>query len=178
MWQLILGPVLGTFGGLLNRWIDLKGEKQKADERDKERSHELAVMDKEYALAERRATIEAAMRESEADARAFEASYQFQNDKLLPSGSKLSPAQRWLALGVDAFSRMIRPMATVWYQLVLGGVFIWAALELKRRGLEAMSSNQLGLLVSDLVYSIVGLAETTLLWWFGIRGISKRGSGK
>lgn len=174
MWQLILGPILGTVGGLFNRWLDLKGEKQKADERDKERAHELAVMEKEFVLAERKATIEAAIRESEAAARAFEASYQFQNDKLLPDGSKLSPAQRWLALAIDAFSRLIRPASTVWYQLVLAGVFIWAALELRRRGLEALTSKQLGLLVADLVYSIVALAETTLLWWFGIRGLSKR----
>lgn len=178
MWQLILGPILGTVGGLFNRWIDLKGEKQKADEREKERSHELAVMDKEYAIAERRATLEASIRESEADARAFEASYQFANDRLLPEGSKLSPAQRWLALGVDAFSRLIRPMSTVWYQLALGGVFVWSALELRQRGLEALSAEQFGALVSEIIYSIVALAETTLLWWFGIRGTSKRGSQK
>lgn len=178
MWQLILGPILGTVGGLFNRWIDLKGEKQKAEERKEERAHELAVMDKEYALAERRATLEASIRESEADARAFEASYQFANDRLLPEGSKLSPAQRWLALGVDAFSRLIRPMATVWYQLALGGVFVWSALELRQRGLEALSAEQFGALVSEIIYSIVALAETTLLWWFGIRGTSKRGNQK
>ena len=178
MWQLILGPILGTVGGLFNRWLDLKGEKQKAEEREKERGHELAVMDKEYALAERKATLEASIRESEADARAFEASYQFANERLLPDGTKLTPGQRWLALGVDAFTRLIRPTSTVWYQLALAGVFVWSALELRRRGMDALSAEQLGTLVSEIVYSIVAIAETTLFWWFGIRGTSKRGAAK
>lgn len=174
MWQLILGPILGTFGGLLNRWLDLKGEKQKAEERKEERAHELLVMDKEYALAERKATLEASMRQDEIAAESFSDSYKFANERLLPEGTKLTPGQKWLALAIDAFTRLIRPAATVWYQFALTGVFVWAAMELKRRGLSALTSEQFGALTAEIIYSIVGLAETTLLWWFGIRGPSKK----
>ncbi len=168
MWQLILGPVLGTFGGLVQKFFEGR-------EKAAERQHELAVMDKEAELADRRLKIEQEIKTEQFDAAAFAASYNFANDRLLPEGAKLSKLQTWVALLVDSFSRLIRPMATVWYQLALAGVFCWAAYELNRINASVLDPEEMQTIVREIVFSIIGTSETVLFWWFGIRGMSKRG---
>lgn len=174
MWQLIAGPVLGVIGGLMTRWLDIKAEKQKAEERDKERGHELAVMDKEYILAERQARHESDMRIEEDDAKSFGQSYRVFSERL-SEGVKLTKTQTNWALACDVFNRIIRPISTVYYQLGVAVLFSWSAWELRRRGIDAMTTEQISRVVSEIIYSIIAMAETTLFWWFGIRGSSKRG---
>lgn len=168
MWQLILGPVLGTLGGIATKWME--GKEKKAD-----RAHELAVMDKEAELADRRLKIEGELKREEMDAATFSASYQFNNTNLTPEHAKLSKGQLWLAIFVDALNRLIRPLMTVWYQFALAGCFIWAALLLHRLGIGALDAKEAQSMMHEIVYSVIGTAETILLWWFGIRGSSKRG---
>lgn len=168
MWQLILGPVLGTFGGIIQKYLESK-------EKAAERKHELDIMDKEAELADRRLKIEQEIKREQADAAAFSASYNFVNDRLLPDGGKLSKGQVWIALLVDALSRLIRPVATIWYQLALAGVFCWAAYELNRINAGLLDPTEMQAIVHEIIFSIIGTAETILLWWFGIRGMSKRG---
>jgi len=168
MWQLILGPLLGTIGGIATKWME--GKEKKAD-----RAHELAVMDKEAELADRRLKMEGELKREEMDAASFSASYQFNNDNLTPEHVKLSKGQLWLAIFVDALNRLIRPLMTVWYQFALAGCFIWAALLLQRLGVGALDVKEAQGMMHEIVYSVIGTAETILLWWFGIRGTSKRG---
>ena len=178
MWQLIAGPILGVVGGLMTRWLDIKAEKQKAEERDKERGHELAIMDKEFVLAERKATHESDLRIEEDDAASFGKSYEMFTERIVPEGARLTRTQTNFALGCDMINRLIRPLATIYYQLGVAVLFSWAAWELHRRGVDALTTEQLGKVTSEIIYSIIAMAETTLFWWFGIRGASKRGLAK
>lgn len=174
MIQLILGPILGTVGGLFTKWLDLKAEKQKAAERDKERAHELTVMDREYTLAEKKLKIESDLKMDEQDAAAFGESYKIFTDKLTPDGAKLKGKQLSFALFIDGFNRLVRPASTVYYQLGVAVLFSWSAWELHLRGVDALTTEQFGGIVTDIIYSIIAMAETTLFWWFGIRGSSPR----
>jgi hypothetical protein len=177
MWQLILGPLLGTAGGLLTKWIDLKEKKIDLEEKQREREHELAVMEKEYILAEKKMTVESSLRLSEQDAATFNESYKIFTDKLTPDGAKLTKKQLSLTLLVDAFNRLIRPISTVYYQLGVAALFSWSAWELHIRGVDALTAEQFGAITTEIIFSIIGMAQTTLFWWFGIRGGSSRAGG-
>lgn len=167
MWQLILGPILGTAGGLVQKWFDSR-------EKVADRAHELALMDKEIAMADKRADIEKELAREAADSAAFSSSYQYANESLLPGDVKLNSKQTWLALGVEALTRSIRPVATIWYQLALAGVFSWTAYELSKVNGAMLDPTKMQGMLTEIVYSIIGTAETTLFWWFGIRGTSRR----
>ena len=169
MWQLILSPIIGLFGGFLTKWMDLKAEKQKADERAAERSHELLVMDKEYLLAEKKMKVESDLKVEELDAAALGESYKMFTDKMVPDGTKFTRKQISWALVIDGFNRIIRPISTIYYQLLVAVLFSWSAWELHVRGVDALTTAQFGVLVTEIIFSIIGMAQTTLFWWFGTR---------
>lgn len=164
MWQLILGPIVGFLGSTVQKYFEQK-------EKAADRAHELAIMDREADYADRRLKVEQEMAVEKADAAAFGASYRYANDQLLPAGQKLTRGQTWLALLIDAFTKLIRPATTTWYQVAVAGVFAWCAWKVGGKIDQAVASQ----IMKEVIFSIIGLAETTLLWWYGIRGMSKRG---
>ncbi len=178
MWQLILGPVLGVFGSAIEKWFALKEVQEKAKEKALDRAHELAVMEKESDLALKRITVEAEVKQSQAEQESFKTSYSFDSDRLTPDGAKLSRGMLWFTVIGDFFCKMIRPVSTVWYQLAVAAIFSWSALELRRRGVEALTTEEFGAVFSHIIYSVIGMAETTLFWWYGIRRMSTAGKGK
>ncbi len=173
-WQLLLGPILGTFGGLAQGWLELKKERARADERALDRAHDLAVMDKEADLATRRLTIEQDMRNAEAANNALLKSYDVAAKPMLPGGTKLSGWHKSLAVLCDAWSSVIRPASTTFYQVANVGVFAWSAYLLAMAGGEVVDQAFAQELVRECVLSIIGMAEMTLCWWYGARGLAKR----
>lgn len=164
----IIGPILGGLLGLGTKWLE--GREKAAD-----RSHELAVMDKEAALAASRLKLEGELRMEEADASAFAASYKFDNERLTPEGSRLSKGQLWLAIGIDALSKSVRPMSTIVYTGATFTILIWCLVSLNRAGQAGLTQAEMAQIVREVIYAIVYTSETILFWWFGIRGPSKRG---
>lgn len=167
MWQMILGPVLGAVGGLATKWLDSR-------EKEKDRAHELAVMDREAELADRRLKIEGELRREEAAEASFAASYQFNNERLVPEGAKLSKGQMWLAVFIDALTKSIRPCSTILYQFAIMGIFVWCAVELRRLNIDKLNPDEIHAIFREVIYTIIGTGETILLWWFGIRGTSRK----
>lgn len=174
-WQLIASPIIGAIGAIANTWLDIKKEKIKAEERAAERTHELLVMDRENEYAKEKLTIEAEMQREKDAGADFRASHENNNSPILPKGTRLNTTQTWLALGVDSLAAIIRPIATIYYQLALIGVMAWSAHLLVKVGMPLVEQTFAQELMRDCVYSIVGMAELTCTWWFGARGLSKRG---
>lgn len=174
MWQLIAGPLFGLIGSGIEKFAEYKQDKLKAEERERDRAHELAVMEKEATLALQKITVEGQIRQSEAEQRSFDASYQFNNENLIPEGTKLTGWKLGLVVLVEVFSKLIRPASTCWYQFLVAAVFSWSAWKLVNAGSEVFSQKEIAEIFRHIVFSIIGLAETTLMWWYGIRRMSKR----
>jgi hypothetical protein len=174
VWQLIAGPLFGLIGSGMEKFAEHKQDKLKAEERQKERVHDLAVMEKEASLAIQKTTVEGRIRQGEAEQKTFDESYRFNNDKLLPGDAELTPKQLNWIVAVEVVSKAIRPLSTVWYQVLVAVIFSWSAWKLTNASVEIFSLNEVATLYREVVFSIVGMAETTLLWWYGIRRMSKK----
>lgn len=174
MWQLIAGPILGLVGSAVEKYHEVKLEQLKIQERALDRAHELAVMSKESELALQQTTVQGEIAQDIEAARAFTASYNFANDTLIPEGAKLGRKQLNWVVAVEILSKAIRPLATIWYQLLIAAVFGWAAYKLASVGGEVFAGEEIAGIFREVVYSVIGMGETTLFWWFGIRRMSKK----
>lgn len=174
MWQLILGPILGIAGSVIEKVAEYKEAKLKAEERAKDRAHDLLVMDKEAELAIKKSTIEGQIRQDAAEQKTFSDSYKFNNDKLLPEDANLTPKQLNWIVAIEVLSKAIRPLTTVWYQLLIAVIFGWSAWQLVDAGSEAFSEKEIAGIFKEIIYSIIAMGETTLLWYYGIRRMSKK----
>lgn len=174
MWQLIMGPILGIVGSGIEKFAEHKQAQLKAEERAKDRAHELLFMDKEAELALKKSTVEGQIRQDAAEQQTFSDSYKFNNSKLLPDDANLTPKQLGWIVAVEVFSKSIRPLSTVWYQLLIAVVFGWSAWQLVDAGTAAFSQKEIASIFKEIVFSIIAMGETTLLWWYGIRRMSKK----
>lgn len=174
MWQLIAGPLFGLIGSGVEKFAEYKEDKLKAEEREKDRAHELAVMEKEATLAIQKTTVEGQIRQSEAEQKTFDRSYRFNNENLLPDNAEITGWKLGLVVLVEVFQKSIRPASTCWYQFLVAVVFSWSAWKLVNAGAEVISQKEIAEIFRHIVFSIIGMAETTLLWWYGIRRMSKK----
>ncbi len=174
MWQLILGPILGIVGSTIEKVTEYKTKQLEIKERALERDHDLAVMSKEADIAVNRITIEGEIAVGKIDAQTFQSSYKLNSDPLLPDDTKLSQRQVSWVLFVELFCRVIRPASTTMYQIFLAVIFGWAAWNVGKTGSTFFSGEEFKVMFREMVYSVIGIAETTLFWWYGIRRMSKK----
>ena len=174
MWQLILGPVLGILGSGIEKFTEYKQEQLKIAEREKERAHDLACMQMEADLAEKRTRVAGEMKVQEMETEAFAGSYNLMSESLLPKDVKLTEKQVSRVLFVELFCKIIRPLSTTLYQCFLAIIFGWAAFKINAMGATAFTDKEFVEIFKEVVFSVVAMAETTLLWWFGIRRMSKK----
>lgn len=174
MWQLIAAPILGIIGGAIEKYHEYKQEQLKAKERALDRQHELAVMDKEATLALKKLTVEGEIKQQAAEQQVFADSYKFNNDKLIPADAKLSKTQLNWVVAVEVISKAVRPLSTIWYQVLIAVIFGWSAWKLVDASTTVFSMKEIAEIYRQIVFSILGMGETTLLWWYGIRRMSKK----
>ncbi|MEW6488621.1 MAG: hypothetical protein AB1578_12015 [Thermodesulfobacteriota bacterium] len=174
-WSAVAGGLFGTVGSLAKGWLEARHEKQMAElrmqERDADRSHELAVMDREAEHAAHLASIEAAKEERVADLGALQTS-------LLQEAQGATWSAPWAArlggfwaglvgvgLGlVDIVRGLMRPLITTY---LLG---LTTALTVRvfgqMGGLDDAHAFDLLLKIVDMV---LFLSCTSVGWWFGSR---------
>jgi len=174
IWQLIAGPLFGILGGALEKFTEYKTKQLEMEERALDRAHDLAVLDKEAEIALKQVTIQGEIEVNRMDAQAFSDSYKMHSDSLIPEGAKLTSKQISRVLWVELFSRIIRPLATTLYQVFLACIFGWAAWNLAQTGSTMFDSSEFRVMFKEMIYSIIGMAETTLFWYFGVRRMSKK----
>lgn len=174
MWQLILGPILGLVGSTTQSYFDLKKSRLESEERNKDRIHQKEMLRLESELNIKEISVEQKFELDKIDAKTFSDSYKFGTDNLIKDDSKLTNGQRWWFVLIEVFTRLIRPSSTTFYQVVNVGFCIYFGYLLNKFGTTVFTENNIAELFKEMIYSMIGLGETTLLWWYGARGLSKR----
>jgi hypothetical protein len=155
------GAVTGLFGGLAQKWMGLKQQKQEAElridlaklslqEAKLEQDHALAMADKQLEITQSEGEIAAEIADSE----------------LL--GVSIVEASKDSGIGwVEGVKHLMRPVITV-FLLIQVEFILWAVWG-KVDGLNAMSADQQYELFSEIVAQMVFLTVTAVSWWFASR---------
>jgi hypothetical protein len=168
----VLGGITGVVGGWLKNRHDLKVMALKSRERQKERDHDIKIMDKEASAAEALATISMEEKKFAADMDTLKES--IKADRATYSEKWADKISGWpaaIAAGfmsfVDFIRGLIRPSVTVYFCYQLAR--LWR--DVKATFLIKMSENaELGnVLAVRIVDTILFLAGTSVGWWFGTR---------
>jgi len=188
MWE-VIGTVLtsavgggatGLLGVLLQRWFDHRKAvndremvKLQLDAAKETRRLELEFQERMASKAADvqalQAQLDAQARESEAAERSYVASVE--SDRATysaPSAQKQSRLVRWAMGLVDTIRGLMRPGITAYTLGMLTVVFLWVRELYGQMGLT-LTAAQVHELTQQAVGTIVYLAVTTTVWWFGVR---------
>jgi hypothetical protein len=159
----LLGPLLGFGSGWINKWMDSKAEAAKRD-------HEIAMrrVDGELMKLEAEAKIQVSRGEAEAktqvaESEAFGEAIRAEAVNRL-DGAKLSPAQTWVMVGLEALRGSVRPVLTIYLCILATMLYFKAA------GMAGMMDTvQAGELVREITIKILFIFEVSISFWFGTR---------
>lgn len=163
MLEMLGGGVLGSVLGGVFRLVP---EFLKAFDRKNERSHELAMFDRQCKLEEQRGQQKlseiGAQREADLDVGvidAFKAAIEQQTEMTKAAGGTIA-----------ALSASVRPIVTYWVLALWSFLHAWYCYETWRVGLDPMETFK-AMLTPDFAALVAG----TLNYWFIDRTLAKRG---
>jgi hypothetical protein len=174
MWQLIAGPLFGLIGSGVEKWAEHKENQRKDAERREERKHELDVMQFELDNAVTLEKLRGNEKRMTIDQQVFGDNIKAAAVSLIPEGQKLEGWMLGLTVCTEVFCKAVRPTSTVFYQIFVAAIFTWAAYNAVQQGAEVFAPEEYAQIVKEVIYSVIGMAETTLFWWYGIRRMSKK----
>lgn len=160
------GTIFGGIMGYFNRKADLEVKKLDLQAAADQRSHELAMRDKdaaimaqEWAARTKVAEIEGATASEQAGYAALAKSYEF---------AKPAPGSR-----MEAFSSFVRPFVSLAYFIVtsIGGAWI-VYYAFKVKGVEFTQAQWYDLVMFVLAW-VAFMAGSTIGWWFAMRPSGK-----
>lgn len=169
---ILSGGATGLLGVAFQRFADYKNKQLDLQQQEKQQNHELAMRDKdaaimaqEWAARTKVADIEAGAKVDAADAEAFAASYKL--EPAMYSGSaKPTKAQAWVLVLVDGLRGSVRPLLTVYLCVITTMTYLDARALL---GSTAYTTEQAFELTRLIVWTVLYLTTTCVLWWFGTR---------
>lgn len=172
----IFGGVLGAIGGVFQKWMDYRQQIKLAElqsiERNKERTHDLAVMDREAVQAEKLAVIKTDGEIRVADLSALQESIKNEGAGATWSSAwagKLSGLWANIAgmclVVVDMVRGLTRPGITLGLVLLVAYMFVRVS-EISGN----MTQEQAFEICQDITNMTLFLAATAVSWWFGSRG--------
>jgi len=175
------GGILGAAGGLVNRWMDFKTEKFKAEQavklKDKEQAHEKDRWAHDKAMTEleiQHKTVIAEMdKEKEtqlADLNALLKSFEY--DK--PTYTAPGAAEKfggWFVF-VDVWRGIIRPAATTYFSFVYTGFAAYLTYQLFTRYPQLVTGKWVEDNFGDVTRALTFLTITSVTWWFAARSSS------
>jgi hypothetical protein len=168
-----LGLITGAIGGAFKAWGDYRMAKLRAQEKKDDQQHELAVMDKEAAIAKDMAQIAMEEKTMLADTQALIESSRNQDTEVSWGQNVMDRAGKWTT-GLAAFvltfitfvQKTIRPGLTIYLMVIVhrmwekvAGDAFWAALTTDQKMSIAIS----------IVNFLLWAAGTALAWWFMTR---------
>jgi hypothetical protein len=174
-----IGLFLGGIFGLGQKYMDMRAEKLKSEERARDRAHELAVIDREADRAEVLANIKYNETVDAAQLTAMSASHKF--DKATYSTGLIDRVSNKFVRGllvtmmvsVDYFRGMVRPATTAYYQGLQLFLAVWATQVLSQAfssGVLSFDVDQFALAtLLKLVDATIAGAAATLAWYFTSR---------
>ncbi|GAA5184059.1 hypothetical protein GCM10025771_37190 [Niveibacterium umoris] len=186
------GGATGLIGVLFQRYFDYKAKQQDLElvKINNEHARLLAQMDVEKAnraaqatekVAEeqaeaqvRSAELEAQARADEAAAKAYVASIDADRATYLdPKAQSRSKFARIMMTLVDFVRGMIRPFLTIYLVIVATVMFAWARTLAAPNGNSVIDPIQAATLVKSIIDTLLYLATTCVVWWFGVRPSQK-----
>ncbi len=96
------------------------------------------------------------------------------DDFKLPDQVQIGPVSSFLLVMVEVLRGAIRPCSTIYFQLLVTALGVWAGVVLydQRAVLDAP------VVMPRIVNMVLYLACTSTCWWFGIRGQRYKGGPK
>lgn len=167
----ILGVIVQRIADYKNKQLDLERADQDAKNALAAKRVDLEIMEKEYQGKDQIARTEAAGREAVADSQAFAASFSTE-PKLYSEGQKLTPAQRWVTVLLDALRGSIRPILTI-YLCGITTLVYWQAQDVLAAKGAILTPIQAYDVLTQIIATILYLTTTCILWWFGTRNKQK-----
>lgn len=171
------GGATGLIGVAVQRYFDTKKIKLDMEAEKQRMSHEIElrkidseIMEKEATVRVRVAEIGAQAEEAVADAQAFAAS--FSEPKPYSSDVVATKNQGWALILLDFIRGIVRPVLTVFLVALTTWIYVDAHNLMIREGF-GISPDQAYKLTNTIVASILYLATTCVLWWFGTRNKQK-----
>jgi hypothetical protein len=159
----ILGVAVQSVFAYKNKQLDLELNKQKLDHDLAMKNADLQIMSQEWAQRTKVAEIEAAGKESVADAQAFAASYN--EPQRYSADVHPNTAQGWLLVTLDFIRGIVRPGLTIYLCILTTMVYLQVK-PLVGTGLSPVEA--LGLL-KIIIDTILYLTTACVLYWFGTR---------
>ena len=164
------GGLVGLIGGVITRWMDYKNKQLDIAAAREKYAQEVAlkkvdaeIMAAEWAARTKVAEVEAAGRESVADAQAFAASF----NEPVSYSEKVAPTagQGWLLVLLDCVRGIVRPALTI-YLCAITTMFYLQARWLLGNGVDPDATQEL---LVKIVDTVLFLTTSCVLWWFGTR---------
>ena len=149
----VSGGATGIFGTIVSAGTEYFQARQRHAHEIELRRVEMEMMRAEAASAERVAAIERESEQMRAEHAALEASYRAATTRMSTGDS------RWL-VAVDVIRGLTRPVLTLLLVAMAGVIYFTLS---PQSGLE-------GQIIDTVLY----LATTTVLWWFGARHVGRR----
>lgn len=176
---IVSGGATGILGVVAQRFFDHWKTKQELDVLREKHAHDIAmrkadgeIMAQEWAQRTKVAQVEGETAREVADAQAFAASFALE-PKRYAEGVKPGKVAGFLLVLVDVVRGIVRPGLTVY--------LAWVATEIYLQSVRVMAlinpSAQSELLVQlhqQIVFTLLYLFTTCVLWWFGTRNKQKQ----
>jgi len=174
---IVSGGATGILGVVAQRFFDHWKNKQELDQMREKHAHDLAmrkadaeILAQEWAQRTKLAQVEGETQREVADAQAFAASFALE-PKRYAEGVKVGRFGGFMLVFVDVVRGLVRPGLTIY--------LAWVATEIYVQSVRIMAminpSAQSQLLVQlhqQIVFTLLYLFTTCVLWWFGTRNKS------
>lgn len=176
----VLGGVVGTIGSLVSKWLEARERRRlmelEIEMKKLDQSHELAVMEREAASAERMAAIRMDEQRLVGDLKALKESIRSDSRGATWSAAWADRLDGWmgrvagmLLVCVDVLRGMTRPLITYYLVVLTTGLAWWAGQQA-----EAVSLTDLHDLLSRIVDMVLFLTSVAVTWWFGTRPAARK----
>lgn len=186
------GGATGLIGVLFQRYFDYKGKQQDLElvrinneharllaQMDVEKANRAAqasehVADEQAEAQIRSAELDAQARADEAAARSYVASIEADRATYLdPKSQAKSRFARIMMTIVDSVRGLIRPVLTIYLVILATVMFNWAKAIASPGSVVAADVAKSAELVKTIVDTLLYLATTCVVWWFGVRPTAK-----
>lgn len=185
--SILSGGATGLLGLVIQRWFDFRNRAQDLElvRINHEQARELAkieagaaaraaqaqetVAQKQAEAHVQSAELDVQARADEAAARSYVASLEADRARYLDADAQRSSRlARWAMALVDFTRGMVRPVLTAYLVVVAHLMFYWAQQLAAQYG-KQLSADQVHNLILQIVGTLLYLATTAVVWWFGSR---------
>lgn len=174
------GGATGLLGVIMQRYFDHKKHQQDIElvrvqlegaretrKLELEAQERMASVEADAAVAQAR--IDLMVRTAEAQEASLRASYEIEGRLLTPASAvEKHPRIAAVLAVVDVVRGLMRPGITAYSLGLLTAVFLWVRSMYVQMGLK-LSPDQIMALTNQCVGTVVYLATTCVVWWFGVR---------